>query len=93
MVGVLVALLVIGTHAPSDRPIAERQADGRLLLSPEAEKAIDLRLKECQAEEKTKANAEPVSPVRAALAGLGVGIAVGVVITSVVAGLAFAASR
>lgn len=79
----LSALLIVALTAaplPADAPVlpsAERQADGRLLLSKEAEAAIDLRIKRCQAAEQDKANEKPVSSVNAAIAGLVIGLIVG----------------
>lgn len=92
----LILAFAIVAEPVSDAPVlptATRQADGRLLLSKEAEAAIDLRIKQCQADKETAANAKPISPVTAALTGLGIGLAVGLVVGGVVAGVAVAAAK
>jgi hypothetical protein len=60
-------------------------ADGRLVLSPAAERAIDTELKRLQAFEKTTKEAKPVETGHAAVAGLVVGLIVGVAVAGATA--------
>ena len=84
----IAALATNPADAPVALPAAERQADGRLLLSKEAESAINLRIQVCQAKEKDEANKKPLPVVQAVFISLGVGVLIGGVVAGLVVGVA-----